>query len=371
MPSRTPRKAGVVLMNGGVEPPEHELAVHQGLAIRIATLLGTRFLDEDESLHATDSNLYYLPTQTLIDAGRYRAMGILTVDDFFGGMVDQPFMATKAISHPLFPQGAAVKGWQPKFASLAGDALLGGFTVFNLADALVAGETMLKTAALRIKPVRATAGRGQVVVHDRNELDLILSQMDEEEVMVWGLVLEENLDDVKTYSVGQVQVAGITASYFGTQGLTRDHDDVLVYGGSELVVARGNYEQLLKLDMDDATRLAVQQAQRYEQAAMQTLDGFMASRRNYDIARGTDHNGQIRSGVMEQSWRVGGASSAEVLALEAFAADTSLNQVIASTHEVFDDCVLPADATLFYQGKDAAVGLISKYARIRAYEHNQ
>lgn len=371
MPSRTPRKTGVALMNGGVEPPEHELAVHQGLAIRIATLLGTRFLDEDESLHTTDSNLYYLPTQTLIDSNRYRAMGILTVDDFFGGLVDRPFMATKAISHVLPEQAAAVEGWTPDFARVAGDALLEGFTVFNLADALVAGQLMLQTAPLRVKPVRATAGRGQVVIHDRNELDLVLSQMDEEEVTVWGLVLEENLSDVQTYSVGQVQVAGITASYFGKQSLTRDNDGIEVYGGSELVVTRGDYSQLLQLDMDAATRLAVQQAQRYEQAAVQTLDGFLASRRNYDIARGTAHDGRVRSGVMEQSWRVGGASSAEILALEAFAADPKLNQVIASTHEIFGDCVLPADATLFYQGNDAAVGPISKYARIRTYEHKQ
>ncbi|HCN46511.1 MAG TPA: DUF3182 domain-containing protein, partial [Pseudomonas sp.] len=46
-----------------------------------------------------------------------------------------------------------------------------------------------------------------------------------------------------------------------------------------------------------------------------------------------------------------------------------LRRVRASTHEVFGDPTLPADATLFYQGDDREVGRICKYARIRDYDH--
>lgn len=370
MPRGPQRKTGVVLMNDGIESPSHERTVHQGLAERIATLLGASTIDRGDLLHIPQDQLYYLPTQTLIDSQRAHMLGITSPEDFFGGVVDKPFMATKAISHPLPDAAVSAEGWNRQFATIAGDALLGGFTVFNLADARRAGMHMLRQAELRLKPVRATAGRGQVVIRDDNELDLVLSGLDEEEITVWGLVLEENLSDVETYSVGQVLLAGITTSYFGTQQLTRDHDGIQVYGGSQLVVVRGDYSTLLKLDMDSATRLAVEQAQRYEHAAIRSLAGFMASRRNYDIARGRDHAGNMRSGVMEQSWRVGGASSAEILAVEAFVRDPALNQVLASTHEVFGQCTLPSDATLFYQGQDEQLGQITKYARLRTYEHS-
>ncbi|MNN48574.1 hypothetical protein D3C81_1630610 [compost metagenome] len=174
---------------------------------------------------------------------------------------------------------------------------------------------------------------------------------------------------METFSVGQVTVAGITASYYGTQQLTQDHQGESVYGGSDLVVVRGDYDQLLQLQMSEQLRLAITQARRYEAAAYHAFPGFVASRRNYDVARGLNLRGQVRSGVLEQSWRIGGASSAEVLALQAFAADPSLQRLRASTHEVFEPVEVPPDATLFYQGDDSDVGQISKFARVRPYDH--
>ncbi|MGY4495735.1 hypothetical protein ACVW0A_005991 [Pseudomonas sp. TE3610] len=368
MPS-TPRKSGVVLLPGAKPTPEHEHVVHKHLAIRIAALLGTRFLEEDERQGSKGEDLYYLPADTLIDPTAWRERcGIASVNDFFGGLVSQPFMVTKAISHPRVPGSEAPQGWTDAFATHAGDALLDGLTVFSLDDARTAAALLLKEAPLRLKPVRATAGRGQTIIRDTQELDLVLNHMDEAEIRVWGLVLEQNLTQVRTYSVGHVQVGGTTASYHGTQQLTTDHRGELVYGGSDLVVVRGDYAQLLALDLEDDTRLAITQAQRYEQAALSAFPGFIASRRNYDVAHGLDHRGQVRSGVLEQSWRVGGASSAEILALQAFAADPALQCIQASTHEVFDNSPIPADATLFYQGDDSELGRLSKYARIRDYE---
>lgn len=369
MASRAQQKAGVVLLNGDVDAPEHERAVHQGLAIRLATLLGTRFIDEGEAALVGSSELYYLPPRTLMDSERHALLGIKSEQDLFGGLIDCPFMATKAISHPLPPGFKRPYGWTDAFAVACGDALLDGWTVFSLAEARVTAGQMLQEGAVRLKPVRATAGRGQVVVRDEAALDAALAQMNDDELAVWGLVLEQNLAEVQTFSVGQVRVAGITASYFGTQQLTRDNAGEEVYGGSTLTVIRGDYRRLLRLDMDDPTRLAIEQALRYDSAASEHLAGFFASRRNYDIARGKDESGATRSGVLEQSWRVGGASSAEILALEAFAQDPGLHIVTASTHEVFGDCTVPGSATLFYQGNDAEVGRISKYAQIGSYEH--
>jgi hypothetical protein len=63
--------------------------------------------------------------------------------------------------------------------------------------------------------------------------------MDAAELSEHGLVLEEDLTDVTTYSVGRVRAAGLVISYWGTQRVTRDNTGAAVCGGSDLVVARG------------------------------------------------------------------------------------------------------------------------------------
>lgn len=367
MPRSTDRKNGVVLLDTRPSTPEHEHSVHLKLAEGLAGLLGTQVVDAATT--TAHDNLYYLPTETLIDPMRHAWLGVRSIADFFGGMVKHPYMATKAISHPLPANARFPQGWTDDFARRASDALLRGYTVFNQENAQQAADLLLRDGPIRLKPVRATAGRGQTVLTRADELPALLDQMDPQELAVWGLVLEENLDHVATFSVGQALVAGITCSYYGTQQLTQDHDGVSVYGGSDLVLVRGGYDALLQLELDEPQRLAITQACTYEQAALATLPGFLASRRNYDVARGQTREGHWRSGVLEQSWRIGGASSAELLALQAFADDPALQRVRASTHEVFGEVDLPADATMFYQGDDREVGRISKYARIRAYDH--
>jgi hypothetical protein len=305
----------------------------------------------------------------LIGKPNHSALNIQSVDDLFGGLVAEPFMATKAISHPLLKDATAQPpGWSRQFHDDAADAVLGGFTVFNEADALKAGRLILADGPARIKPVLATAGRGQIVARNDSELVAAIAQQNMEEVATWGLVLEEDLSDVITLSVGQVQVAGIVASYHGTQCLTEDNSGETVYGGSTLWIVRGGYEKLLELDLDEHVRRAVTQAMHYEKAALACFPDFIASRRNYDIAQGTNARGERCSGVLEQSWRIGGASPAEVEALLAFAADPDLQRICASTHEIYGETRIPADASVLYEGDDPDVGLISKFTKVQPYE---
>jgi len=370
MPSACEPKTGVVLLDTREHTPEHEHAVHLKLVDGLAGLLGCAPVHPDHPPTATD-RFYYVPTETLIDPQRHARLGICTEQDLFGGLVSHPYMATKAISHPLPADASFPPGWTDAFACQASDALLRGYTVFSKADARRAAALLLLDGPLRLKPVLACAGRGQQVIVQLDELEPLLDDMDDQDLALWGLVLEEDLSDVETFSVGQVRVAGLTCSYHGTQQLTHDHQGIEVYGGSDLVVVRGDYQALLQLPLDDHLRLAINQAMAYEHAAEQHFPGFIASRRNYDIARGNTPQGHLRSGVLEQSWRLGGASSAELLALQAFADDPALQRVRASTHEVFGTPDLPTDATLFYQGNDSELGQLSKFARIREHDHSE
>ncbi|WP_449431903.1 DUF3182 family protein [Pseudomonas putida] len=370
MPSACERKSAVVLLDTREHTPDHERAAYLKLADGLAQLLGCDRTLRDPT-PTTAECYYYLPTETLIDPQRYAVMGIRSEQDLFGGLVSHPYMSTKAISHPLPAQGSFPPGWTDAFAQQASDALLCGYTVFSKADARRAAQLLLLDGPVRIKPVLARAGRGQQVIDQLQALETILADIDDQDLALWGLVMEEDLNDVQTFSVGQVRVAGLTCSYHGTQQLTHDHQGTQVYGGSDLVVVRGDYQALLQLPLADHLRVAINQAMTYERAAEQHFPGFLASRRNYDIARGCNPKGHWRSGVLEQSWRLGGASSAELLALQAFADDPALQRVRASTHEVFGTPELPTDATLFYQGNDSELGQFSKFARIREYDHTE
>jgi hypothetical protein len=158
------------------------------------------------------------------------------------------------------------------------------------------------------------------------------------------------------------------ASYYGTQRLTEDNAGAVVYGGSDLVVTRGGFDALLRLDMPGAIRLAVRQAQVYDAAASACFPGLLVSRRNYDVIAGVDARGRRRSGVLEQSWRIGGASSAEIAALEALGAAPGRQVVRASSFEVYGQGPgLPAGAIPLFSGPDPEVGLMTKSVKVDIY----
>ncbi|WP_120994561.1 DUF3182 family protein [Stutzerimonas urumqiensis] len=373
MPERESSRAvpeAVVHYPNRSREPEHETAVHRALAQRIAALLGIEFIGQYRPGERYAQRLYVVPSGTLVGSEQAQALGLASELDLFGGLVPEPFIETKAITHPLIgPQASAPRGWSHAFTDRVTDSVLPGFTAFSLADAREAGLRLLEHGAARLKPVRATGGRGQVTFKNRDELEQALQALDTHELAACGLVLEDNLEHVTTFSVGQVRVGGQIATYYGTQRLSPDNRGEQVYGGSDLVVVRGGFDALLDIELPERTRLAVSQAQAYDEAAIACYPGLLASRRNYDIAEGMDGEGQPRSGVLEQSWRIGGASSAEIAALEAFAADPGLRAVQASSFELYgSQAEPPPGATLLFRGEDAEVGFITKCATVKPHD---
>jgi hypothetical protein len=213
-----------------------------------------------------------------------------------------------------------------------------------------------------VKRSLGIGGAGQSVVHDRAALATAVQAIDAGELARCGVVIEQNLRDVVTYSVGQVRVGALVASYHGTQRQTCNNHGHEVYGGSDLFVVRGGFDALLALDVPAEVRIAIEQARRYHAAAMAHYAGIVVSRCNYDIARGFDAAGRVRSGVLEQSWRLGGASGAEVAAMAALTRDNTLRAVRASTVEVYGEGFEPPrDAIVHYRDVDPRVGPLTKY----------
>jgi hypothetical protein len=360
--------ATVVLYPARGHEPAHETAVHTELGKRLAAIMGGDFGGVyDEAVHG--GHLFLVPSDTIVGITEAQRLGIHSEADLFGGVVPYAFIPTKSITHPLLnPDSYAPEGWSPEFGRRVSDSVLTGITAFDLTDAQAAGERLLQFGAVRIKPVLATAGRGQLVVADRGQLRDALAQQETGRLHDCGIVLEEHLEKVKTYSVGQVRVAGIVASYVGTQRLTADNTGELVYGGSQLIVARGDFDALRHLDLSEDFKIALEKAQAYDAAASACFPGFFASRRNYDIASGLDSQGAFRCGVLEQSWRIGGASAAEVAALEVFHAEPDARVLEASTIEIFGtETDPPAGATALFRGTDPEIGPISKYVTVKAY----
>lgn len=362
------RKSGVFLLPTQKPAAEHELAAHRVLGIKIAELLSTRFAGTWSDKHQLTLFPYLIPNDTLSGADYVRALRIKSEHDFFGGVVAQPFMATKAITHPLVKTDAyAPTGWSARFSKKILGSVLKGFTAFTLSDAQLAGIRLLADGPVRIKPVRACAGKGQLVINNRDELAAVIATLDENEIGSWGLVLEENLNETTTFSVGQITLAGQTVSYVGIQHLTRDNHGETVYGGSTLDVVRGDYTQLGLLKLSEKEQLVISQARKYEEAAFACFPDLMLSRRNYDIAQGLNASGDFCSGVLEQSWRIGGASGAEIFALDAFAKDNALQFLRASVHEIYGTAAPPAHTAILYRGEDPEVGHITKYVKVESY----
>lgn len=342
----------------------HEHATREQIARRVAALKGCPFIEEIPQ-PLWPRRTYLVPSDTLV-APDVRRLRIFGEDDLLGGVVPHAFLATKAISHPLVSGAAAAPaGWNPLLADLVQTAVLPGYSAFARQDAQLAGEMLLALGPVRIKPVGETGGRGQVVVQDASALAARLALLDNVALLAQGVVLEHNLANVETLSVGQVRVAGILASYCGTQRLTQDNTGAPAYGGSDLSVVRGDFHALLATLPPGTQRKAVDQALVYDAAVRSCYPGFFASRLNYDVAQGLDANGQWCSGVLEQSWRIGGATGAELAALEAFHADRSLRTVRASGVERYGELApVPPSAALYFQGADPEVGFLTKYALV-------
>lgn len=346
---------------------EHELNTQRAIAERIAALLGCSYEGQVDPDVPSGALGYLVPNDTLTSLEEAERFGVHGEADLFGGVVPVPYMATKTITHPLVrPDASAPEGWCAAFGDRVRDVVLPGHSAFTVEDTRAAALRLLADGPVRIKLAQGIGGAGQWIAKDEAQLDEGLAALDAATQAGEGIVVERNLEQAKTFSVGLLLLGTMQASYFGTQRLTRNLHDQAVYGGSSLTVVRGGFDTLERVVAGDASLArAVGMARAYHAAALDCFAGMFASRCNYDVVQGVDARGRTLAGVLEQSWRIGGASGAEVAAIEALLADPALDVVRASTVEIHGPGVdVPAGATVYYAGDDPHVGRITKYAQV-------
>jgi hypothetical protein len=347
---------------------EHEIAARVAVAKALAGLKGFHFGGGYESSKHNGAPLYFVPSGTLL-GDEARSLGIRGEDDLFGGVVPYPFVANKTIAHPLAgPHAHRPRGWSEAFPERVREVVLPGCAAFTREDTRRAAQALLDDGPVRIKHGRGMGGKGQVVIERLADLAPALGAIDSDELAQCGLVVEPNLTHLTTYSVGRVCVGAMRASYCGTQKATKDNSGEPVYGGSDLLVVRGGYNELEKIPLPGEMQTAIRQAKVFDAAAKE-FSGMFASRRNYDVLRGCDARGRWHCGVLEQSWRIGGASGPEVAALEAFRADPGLRAVRARSIEAYGAGAMPpSGAIVHFQGVDSRAGPLTKYTLVQPYE---
>ncbi len=361
--SRGQRPLYIIPPRGGVFSDEHQRCARTVIGKCLAEITGSEFAGELSGEANSGVEPYFLPADTLTSEEAKR-FGIESDDDLFGGVVPRPFIASKAISHPLVSGDAtAPPEWNRDFSRAIADVVLPGFTVFSREDAESGGKELLRNGAVQVKSTGGFAGFGQTTVRDEGELRQKMDEQDWDEIARQGLVLEQRLADISASSIGQVRVGGITASYYALQKEVSDENRDNIYVGSALLVVRGGFDDLLSLDLSEGQRSAILDACKFDAAVDRYFPGFFASRRNYDVIRGFDPEGKLVSGVLEQSWRLGGATAAEMLALRAFKSNPILDRVKCRTVEVFGELAdVPEGALLLYRGVDPKAGPLTRYA---------
>jgi hypothetical protein len=348
----------------------HDRESRANVARRLAQVMQWQYGGVYEPGARHQSPLYVVPHDALLESEAAK-LGIRGPRQLLGGVVPQLFVATKAITHPLVsPDAAAPEGWSRACAVFMSGAALRGYTAFDRGDAKTAARKLLREGPVRIKSVLGIGGAGQHLVRREDEIDGALAAIGDDELASAGVAIEEHLEDGVTFSVGTVTCGDVEIAYCGTQATVRNPRGHEVYGGSTLDVRRGGFDALLAGGLPQARYDAVELARAYDAAAFAAYPTAYASRRNYDVLFGRDAAGHVRAGVLEQSWRIGGASAAEVLAIDAFRRDPRRMRIRCATVEVYDvDAPIPQGAFVYYRGIDPKAGPLTKYAVERDAQH--
>ena len=205
-----PRRGIVVTYSGGAATGTKATKRRRGseIARRLAAVMGFAYEGEYDPLTEYAGRPYFVPHDTLTRDVAWR-IGIRGESDLFGAVVPHPFVATKTITHPLVDDRShAPAGWCTEFARRVADVVLDGFSAFSKDDAVRAGLKCLERGPVRVKPATGIGGLGQLTVDSASKLAEALDAIEPEALARSGVVIEQNLVDVTTYSVGQVRVAG-------------------------------------------------------------------------------------------------------------------------------------------------------------------
>ncbi len=307
------------------------------VAERIAGVLGGAVT----SLNEAGEDPYFMPFAAVHESLAYEK-GITGEGDVYGGIVRDLAHADKAILHELPEQRSSHPLWYSRaFAKSVGGVVLPGFTSFSVKDATRAFDVMQdRGLAARFKDPSSTGGIGQFLVRSRDELEEALTPY-KDKIPEVGAVLEADLEDHQTVTVGYVDMNGHPYSWYG-RPYDVQHNGMTRFGGNELTVVRGAIKNLMRFATDPRDHLAIRQAAHVFDAY--SLLGATITRATLDAVQGTGSNGEFLSGITDPSLRPSASSAAEIRAVEAFIANPDAE--VVKTRLTYDyNKTIPTDGS--------------------------
>lgn len=269
----------------------------------------------------------------------------------------------KVTLHPTL----SYEGQQAAYSELGGQAhsggqasnlglVLPGYSIFdtaNLSEVYIAAEQLFAKGltSLRLKEAAASDMAGQYPFTSLTELDSILQGSYAGQIPARGLVIEANLQNPTTVSVGEIKLSGKKFTTIAQQ-IDIKHDGRTKFGGAKVQVLAGSLEE----NSTSSCWSGIHQAAQFKRLQEELL-GLQATRISYDIVSGTIvmNNGQsqVCSGITDITGRVGGTDIASQLAIAKL---INSGTVMAA-----------ATVRLYYSGEvtNLAQGLYSSYEELR------
>lgn len=290
----------------------------------IAQLLGIPYRG-----YAFDSvaepNLYIVTSKTLTKETAAKKFGSSSSADFYGLAVGDINDVGKAILHPTHATRTP-SFYRADFAEKVRRFVLPGLSCFSPLDAQTAYHEYANNGFdLRFKVANESDGNGQYKIDNPNHLKDVIDQ--ERKALKEGVVIEANLNDPNTISLGFVQIGQQQYSFIAHQKNTQPNaEGQSKYLGANVTVVRGPMEVFLKdKDLSMLENTAALQAIEFNQLYQQTFRPY-ASRLSYDVVTGFDNHGNTLSGVTDITGRVGGTCPALMVSLLAMQEDPSIQK---------------------------------------------
>lgn len=282
---------------------------------KIGSIIGAESQIEFDSIEENIKRKVYYVLSKPIDFEVAYLLGIKSKDDFFGGVFEDKRQAAKHMLHvgvgTDYPNYYSLE-----FAENVNDYVLPGFTVFSLEEAYIAYQRLrdLGYNSIRLKNPCCSDSQGQKTIGEVSEVDLFVQESIGD--LSEGMVMECALDDPNNLSVGCFELNGDTYCYVGFQSEVV-YQGRRCYGGTDMYVTKNNFDILknvfetrsVPVDFRDIIEGFNVLRHSYNQI------GAMITRFNIDYLYGFV-DGVLKSGFVDPSFRVGGATPGEIESVE-------------------------------------------------------
>lgn len=316
-------KEVVIDLQGAPEAYRDFIAIRNG---NIASVFAEVVKGEYRGEFSARSEGQYIIPATTITFEQARDLGIQTVEDFYGVAVQSIDEVGKAILHPSVSQESPAFH-NARFAEKVKQLVLPGATGFTREDLLTAyNSNQLLSYDLRLKLPNESDGNGQYHITSYEQLAHLLDIVGTEFIAEHGMVLEAEVKNPETVSVGFLTLGGETYAFLAhqkndivtEQDETGDTYERSRYKGAYIAImqSKDGIAGLLELpNLSHLEKDAIHAVSLFYQAYREEI-GPMVSRISFDYLSGTDNQGNKLGGITDITGRLGGYCGALMLAVK-------------------------------------------------------